>query len=132
MIAFTRFQSWSRRAILMVASGIVPVLANGVRAWGTIYIAQCAGVEFAAGFDHIVYGWVFFAIVVALVLAAAWPFFECDPEEYGFTAQEVSKQSWILRFEKGSESNVTVLAGIAALALAAGVAGLVFAPAALV
>ncbi|NQX96234.1 MAG: exosortase, partial [Erythrobacter sp.] len=132
LIAFTRFQSWSRRAILMVASVIVPVLANGVRAWGTIYIAQFAGVEFAAGFDHIVYGWVFFAIVVALVLAAAWPFFECDPEEYGFTAQEVSKQSWILRFEKGSESNVTVLAGIAALALAAGVAGLVFAPAALV
>ena len=132
LIAFTRFQSWSRRAILMVASVIVPVLANGVRAWGTIYIAQFAGVEFAAGFDHIVYGWVFFAIVVALVLAAAWPFFECDPEEYGFTAQEVSKQSWILRFEKGSESNVTVLAGIAALALAAGVASLVFAPAALV
>jgi hypothetical protein len=70
--------------------------------------------------------------VVALVLAAAWPFFEREPEEYDFTAQEVSKQSWILRFEKGSESSVTVLAGIAALALAAGIAGLVLAPVALV
>ncbi|HSG54266.1 MAG TPA: EpsI family protein, partial [Paracoccaceae bacterium] len=42
----------------------------------TIYIAQSQGIEFAVGFDHIFYGWVFFALVMALLLALAWPFFD--------------------------------------------------------
>jgi EpsI family protein len=32
--------------------------------------------DFAAGFDHVVYGWVFFAIVIVLIMAAGWPFFD--------------------------------------------------------
>ncbi len=131
LIAFTRFESWRRRAALMVASVIVPILANGVRAWGTIYIAQFAGVEFAAGFDHILYGWIFFAIVVALILGAAWRFFEREPEEYGFAPGELAQLRWIDRFEKVSETATTMLAGTAALALVAGVAAAIFAPAAL-
>jgi membrane protein implicated in regulation of membrane protease activity len=51
-------------------------VANGIRAWGTIYIASVTGSDFAAGFDHVVYGWVFFAIVIALLMAAGWPFFD--------------------------------------------------------
>ena len=65
-----------RRAALLVVCVVVPILANGVRAWGTIYAAQLFGVELAAGFDHIVYGWFFFAFVIALVIACAWPFFD--------------------------------------------------------
>jgi hypothetical protein len=60
----------------MAACVVVPILANGVRAWGTIYVAQSRGVEFAAGFDHIVYGWIFFAIVMALLIGLAWRFFD--------------------------------------------------------
>ena len=132
LIAFTRFESWSRRAILMVGAVVVPVLANGVRAWGTIYIAQCAGLEFAAGFDHIVYGWVFFAIIVALVLACAWRFFESEPENYGFTSAQVSNQRWIDRFERGPEGTVSILAAVAAMALVAGFAAIVLTPTSLV
>ena len=67
--------------LFMAASVIVPVLANGVRAWGTIYIAQSQGVEFAAGFDHIVYGWIFFAVVMTAVLGASWRFFDRSPDD---------------------------------------------------
>jgi exosortase A len=70
------FRSWPRRIAFMALSVVVPILANGVRAWGTIWIAHLTSVEFAAGFDHVVYGWIFFAIVIALILAAAWPFFD--------------------------------------------------------
>ena len=132
LIAFTRFESWTRRAILLLAAIIVPVLANGVRAWGTIYIAQFAGIEFAAGFDHIVYGWIFFAIVVSVILAAAWRFFECEPEDYGFTAEEVAQQRWIDRFEAKGESALTVAAAVVALAVGAGVLATILTPAALV
>jgi exosortase A len=76
LVAHLCFRSWTRRAAFMAACAVVPVLANGVRAWGTIYVAQSRGVEFAAGFDHIVYGWIFFAIVMALLLGLSWRFFD--------------------------------------------------------
>jgi exosortase A len=81
LVAHLCFASWKRRAIFMAAAVVVPVLANGVRAWGTIYIAQSQGVEFAAGFDHIVYGWIFFALVMIAVLGASWRFFDRSPDD---------------------------------------------------
>jgi EpsI family protein len=62
--------------MFMAACLVVPILANGVRAWGTIYAAQFIGVEKAAGFDHIVYGWIFFALVLAAVIGGGWRFFD--------------------------------------------------------
>ena len=71
------FRSWRRRAAFVAAALIVPILANGVRAWGTIYVAYRAhSMDFAASFDHVFYGWIFFAIVIAVVMGAAWPFFD--------------------------------------------------------
>ena len=116
LVGFTRFRSWKRRALFLAAAIIVPILANGVRAWGTIYIAQFAGVEFAAGFDHIFYGWIFFAIVVAIVLAGAWRFFESEPEDYGYSADALAKIAAIDRFEGREENGLTLVAAIAALA----------------
>lgn len=76
LVANVGFRSWTRRALFMAVAIVLPILANGVRAWGTIYIAQFAGIEFAAGVDHIVYGWLFFAVVMGVLLAAAWRFFD--------------------------------------------------------
>ena len=70
------FQSWNRRILFMTAAVIVPVLANGIRAFGTMYIAHHTTLDFAAGFDHIFYGWFFFAFVLILVMAIGWPFFD--------------------------------------------------------
>jgi exosortase A len=81
LVAHLCFASWKRRALFMAAAVVVPVLANGVRAWGTIYIAQSQGVEFAAGIDHIVYGWIFFAVVMAMVLGVSWRFFDRSPDD---------------------------------------------------
>lgn len=113
LVAFTRFDSWKRRLLFLAASVVIPILANGVRAWGTIYIAQFAGVQFAAGFDHIVYGWVFFAIVVAALLAGAWRFFEREPEDHGWTAADIGRWLWVEKAE-----GLTLPPFIAALATA--------------
>jgi exosortase A len=131
LVAFTRFESWTRRAAFMLAAIIVPIIANGIRAWGTIYIAQSQGVEFAAGFDHIFYGWIFFAIVVAMILAAAWRFFEREPEQYGWTASVVGQFDWARRLEAGSTTPSVAVAGFAALALSAAIAAMIVAAAAL-
>ena len=76
LVANVGFVSWRRRCAFLVLCVAMPVLANGVRAWGTIYLAQYVGAEKASGFDHIVYGWLFFALVVAATLGIAWRFFD--------------------------------------------------------
>jgi exosortase A len=70
------FKSWARRIVFMTACVVVPVMANSVRAFGTIYIAHHTTIAFAAGFDHVFYGWIFFAIVIILVMAIGWRFFD--------------------------------------------------------
>ena len=70
------FKSWNRRVAFMAASVVLPIVANGLRAWGTIYIAHLSTPEFARSVDHVVYGWFFFAFVMALTLAIGWRFFD--------------------------------------------------------
>ncbi|MEP5172995.1 MAG: exosortase A [Erythrobacter sp.] len=131
LICFTQFESWTRRAIFLAASIIIPILANGVRAWGTIYIAQSQGVEFAAGFDHIFYGWIFFAIVVGVILAGAWRYFEREPEDEGYVAADLSKMDWLNRISRHSASNIAILIGIVLVLMVAGVWAAIVAPVAI-
>ncbi|MEW4447862.1 exosortase A [Qipengyuania sp. JC766] len=91
LVGYTCFRSWKRRALFMLAAVALPILANGVRAWGTIYIAQSQGIEFAVGFDHVFYGWIFFAIVVAALLAIFWRWFDRDPEDVGIDFPRFAK-----------------------------------------
>lgn len=115
LVCFTMFEKWSKRAIFMLACLVVPIIANGVRAWGTIYIAQFQGVEFAAGFDHIFYGWVFFAIIIAIVLGGAWRFIEREPEDAGFSLEQIDESRVLGRIEQGNVGSVAMLASIAVL-----------------
>jgi exosortase A len=76
LVANVCYKSWPRRIAFLAMAVIVPVLANGVRAFGTIYISHLTDTNFAAGFDHVVYGWFFFALVMALVMGLGWTFFD--------------------------------------------------------
>jgi exosortase A len=81
LVANVCFISWRRRAAFMAAAIVVPILANGLRAWGTMYAAYWTSVEAATGFDHIVYGWVFFGAVMAATLALGWKWFDRAPDD---------------------------------------------------
>jgi exosortase A len=76
LVANVCFVSWPRRAVFLTFCVAAPILANGVRAWGTVFAAQYVGAEKASGIDHVIYGWVFFGLVIALVLAVSWRFFD--------------------------------------------------------
>jgi exosortase A len=76
LVAHVCFKSWTRRLTFMAFAIAAPILANGLRAFGTIYAAHLTSIETATGLDHIVYGWVFFALVILFVVAVAWPFFD--------------------------------------------------------
>jgi exosortase A len=84
LVANLCFVSWQRRAVFLVVSVVVPVVANGFRAFGTIWAADLTSVEAATGIDHIVYGWVFFALVMAGVMAIGWRWFDRAPDDPAF------------------------------------------------
>ena len=84
LVANVCFVSWRRRAWFLLAALVVPVIANGLRAFATIYAANATSVEAATGFDHIVYGWVFFGLVMAAVLAIGWRWFDRAPDAPAF------------------------------------------------
>ena len=83
------FTSWRRRILFMTGALSLSILANGVRAFATILVAELTTINAAAGFDHVVYGWVFFAIIMAAVMAAAWPFFDRKPDDPWFDPQRL-------------------------------------------
>ena len=78
------FRRWSRRILFLAGALGLSILANGVRAYATILVAHLTTVDAAVGFDHVVYGWVFFAIIMIVVMAVAWPFFDRKPGDPWF------------------------------------------------
>ena len=78
LFAYLAISRPSRWALFMVLAVVIPIIANGLRAFGIILIAYVTNNEFAVGVDHIVYGWGFFAVVMFLFLTignamADWP-----------------------------------------------------------
>lgn len=69
LFANLSFKSRIRRAAVIALAIVVPIIANGIRAFGIIYIAYLTDNEYAVGVDHLIYGWVFFAIVTVLLIA---------------------------------------------------------------
>lgn len=95
LVANICFKGWGRRAAFMAACVVIPILANGLRAFGTIYIAHHGDVDFAASFDHIFYGWIFFGLVIALVMAAGWPFFDKAADAQAIDAATLQRPVWV-------------------------------------
>lgn len=107
------FQSWNRRILFMLASIIVPIIANGIRAFGTIYIAHHTSVDFASGFDHIFYGWFFFAFVLVLVMLIGWPFFDRKIDDILIDGEKIEHQEhrfkWMMSSPKAMLAMVAVI-----------------------
>lgn len=80
LFAHLTYKSHLRRAGFVALSIIVPIIANGFRAFGIVLVAYLSDNELAVGVDHIVYGWVFFAIVTIVLLLIGMTFRDGDPE----------------------------------------------------
>ena len=65
--AYTSFTSPRKRMIFIIVAIVVPILANGLRAFGIVMIGHFSGMELATGADHLVYGWVFFGVVIFIM-----------------------------------------------------------------
>lgn len=79
LFAYLNYRSPWRRLAFIVASLVVPVLANWVRAYIIVMLGHLSGNKIATGVDHIIYGWVFFGIVITAMffVGARW----AEPDE---------------------------------------------------
>ena len=70
------FKSWTRRIVFVAAALATTILANALRAYGTMVAAEIWGIMAAGGIDHIFYGWIFFGLVILLVMLVALRWFD--------------------------------------------------------
>jgi len=70
------YRSWWKRLAFILTSLAVPILANGLRAFGIIYLAHLTNNVTAVEADHIIYGWGFFTAVLLLQIALGMRFAE--------------------------------------------------------
>jgi exosortase A len=74
LFAYLNYQSTKRRVMFIIVSIIVPVIANWLRAYMIVMLGHLSGNKLATGVDHIIYGWVFFGIIIMLMfmIGARW------------------------------------------------------------
>jgi exosortase A len=65
--AYLNFASTKKRVIFILLSLIVPIIGNGLRAFGIVMIGHFSGMKLAVGADHLLYGWVFFGFIIFLL-----------------------------------------------------------------
>ncbi|WP_066339579.1 exosortase A [Azohydromonas lata] len=69
LFAYLNYTSTLRRCVFVGVSIVVPILANWMRAYLIVLVGHLSGNEIATGADHLVYGWLFFGIVILLMLS---------------------------------------------------------------
>lgn len=62
--AYVNFRSYRRRAVFILLALVVPIVANWVRAYMTVLLGHLSDNTIAVGFDHLIYGWIFFGVVM--------------------------------------------------------------------
>ncbi|MBC7469841.1 MAG: EpsI family protein, partial [Ramlibacter sp.] len=74
LFAYLNYRSLHRRLIFIGVAILVPIVANWVRAYLIVLTGHLSGNTLAVGADHLIYGWVFFGVVITLMfmVGARW------------------------------------------------------------
>lgn len=74
LYAYLTYTSLKRRLIFIAVSLLVPIVANWLRAYMIVMLGHFSGNKLATGVDHLIYGWIFFGVVILIMFAigARW------------------------------------------------------------
>jgi len=67
LFAYLNYSTTRRRWIFVGVSILLPLLANWLRAYMIVMLGHLSGNKLATGADHLIYGWVFFGIIMLLM-----------------------------------------------------------------
>ncbi len=74
LYAYINYRSLRRRLVFVALSLLVPIVANWLRAYIIVMLGHLSDNRIATGVDHLIYGWVFFGVVMMLLywIGARW------------------------------------------------------------
>ena len=82
LYAYLHYQKTYKQMIFIVFSLVLPIIANGIRAYGIIAIAYYNDMKHAVGVDHLIYGWIFFGVVIGLMFLVGNRYRDDEPSDH--------------------------------------------------
>jgi exosortase A len=79
LYAYLAYQSIVKRLFFIAFSIVVPIIANGFRAYMIVMLGHFSNMKIATGVDHLIYGWLFFGLVMLLLFWVGGKFKDPDP-----------------------------------------------------
>lgn len=113
LFAYINYTNKIKRLVFIIFSIGVPLIANWLRAYLIVLIGHYSGNELATGVDHLIYGWIFFGLVISLMLfiGSRW----ADDPVFLNSSSEFSKINNLpITFELGKDNYKYKFAGIIA------------------
>ncbi|REL33973.1 exosortase A [Thalassotalea euphylliae] len=91
LYAHLTYRSFKKQLLFIVFAFLLPILANGVRAYLIVIIAHYSDMKYATGADHLVYGWIFFGFVIMLMFWVGGKFADPEPKTELYSDSESTK-----------------------------------------
>ncbi|UCV26655.1 exosortase A [Ferribacterium limneticum] len=97
LFAYLNFVSLRRRLLFILVSILVPVVANWLRAYMIVMLGHFSGNKLAVGVDHLIYGWVFFGVVMMamFMIGARWAEEPASSHPAPWTVTSTGKSGWL-------------------------------------
>lgn len=90
LFAYLNYRSAWRRWVFVGISILLPVVANWLRAYMIVMLGHLSDNEIATGADHLVYGWVFFGVIMLLMFMIGARWREDEPSVTGAAAKPMA------------------------------------------
>ncbi|MCH9697977.1 MAG: exosortase A [Gammaproteobacteria bacterium] len=102
LFSYFCYTSYLKRFVFIVAGLVIPVIANSIRAYVIVLIGHFSNMTLATGIDHLIYGWLFFGVIIAVLMWIGLKFQDPLPvvripskthDNHGSTLSDQGKQS---------------------------------------
>jgi exosortase A len=115
LFAYLSFNSLRKRLVFVLVALAVPLIANWLRAYLIVLLGHLSGNELATGVDHLIYGWLFFGIVIFLMLLIGSRF--ADAPIRPITTRASATPSYGALVQRGPAQSISVVAVLLVLAV---------------
>jgi len=114
LYAYLTYNSLKRRLAFILVALLVPIGANWLRAYLIVMLGHLSGNKIATGADHLIYGWIFFGFVIAIMFAIGMRW--AEPAQ----SDQPEKQISISSDHRQNTKNLWLITILLTLTIAAG------------
>lgn len=117
LYGYISFRSIGKRTVFFIFSMVLPVIANGFRAYGIVLLAHYSGMKIAIGVDHVIFGWIFFGAVITVMFLVGNHFHDAP---LGSGAPETAEMAGFPAHTENSRRSMLLVLPLALICCVAG------------